>query len=254
MQPSAKQKSNSAPAAVHSAPALSGSEGPLVGTWSHAAPWDDPTVNSRRLGIMAAVGLGFLAIFAVAGGLARNLGSAASCASGEECAQLGARYVQAARVEGARAEGLADVTPDPALAARLFQRACDFGHAGGCNSLGLAFESGSGVPQDYGRAMDHFSRACSGGFAEGCNNQGALYEHGRGVPVNLGDAQRLYTQACRHGSGLGCSNLGVLYTQGRGVPADPAVASRLFQEACKAGSTVGCNNLVDSTPAPLETY
>lgn len=253
MQPSAKQKSNSAPA-VHSAAALSGSEGPLVGTWSHAAPWDDPSATSRRRGIMAAVGLGFLAIFAVVGGLARHLGSTPTCSSGEECAQLGARYAQASRADGAAAEGLADVTKDDALAARLFQRSCDFGHAGGCNSLGLAFESGSGVPQDYGRAMDQFARACSGGFAEGCNNQGALYEHGRGVPVNLGDAQRLYTQACRHGSGLGCSNLGVLYAQGRGVPADPAVASRLFQEACKAGSAVGCNNVVDSTPAPLETY
>lgn len=250
MQPSTNQKSVSAAGktvAAESATqqaAAQQSEGPLVGTWSHAATWDDPSVTSRRLGIMAVVGLGFLAVFAVAGGLARNLGSAASCASGAECAQLGTRYAQ----------GADGVTEDDALAARLFQRSCDFGHAAGCNELALAFESGAGVTQDYQRAMDYFARACSGGFAEGCNNQGALFEHGRGVPVNLGDAQRLYTQACRHGSGVGCSNLGVLYAQGRGVPADPAVASRLFQEACKAGSKVGCSNLVDSTPAPLETY
>lgn len=246
MQPSANQKSvsGSASSTAAESAAAQHSDGPLVGTWTNAATWDDPSVTSRRLGIMAAVGLGFLAVFAVAGGLARNMGSASSCASGEECAQLGTRYAQGA-------EG---VTEDDALAARLFQRSCDFGHAAGCNELALAFEAGAGVPQDYQRAMDYFARACSAGFAEGCNNQGALYEHGRGVPVNLGDAQRLYTQACRHGSGVGCSNLGVLYAQGRGVPADPAVASRLFQEACKAGSKVGCSNLVDSTPAPLETY
>jgi uncharacterized protein len=241
MQPSANQKSVSAARDVNSA-STGSSEGPLVGTWSHAATWDDPSVTSRRLGIMAVVGLGFLAVFAIAGGLARNLGNP-SCASGAECAQLGARYAQ----------GADGVVKDAALAARLYQRSCDFGNAEGCNGLGLAFEAGAGVPQDYARAMDHFARACSGGFAEGCNNQGALYEHGRGVPVNLGDAQRLYTQACRRGSGVGCSNLGVLYAQGRGVPADPAVASRLFQEACKVGSAVGCNNLVDSTPAPVET-
>lgn len=244
MQPSVNQKSRSAsPAAAEAAAAQHGSEGPLVGTWTNAATWDDPSVTSRRLGIMAVVGLGFLAIFAVVGGLARNLGSASTCASGAECAELGARY----------ALGADGVAEDDTLAARLFQRSCDFGHAAGCNELALAFEAGAGVPQDYERAMTYFARACSGGFAEGCNNQGALYEHGRGVPVNLGDAQRLYTQACRHGSGVGCSNLGVLYAQGRGVPADPAVAARLFQEACKAGSTVGCSNLVDSTPAPLET-
>jgi len=219
-------------------------EGPIVGAWSNAAPWDDPSVRSRRLGILAGVGLGFLALFAVAVGLALHLDSNLSCASGDACSQLGVRYAQ----------GAGGVSKDEARAARLFQRACELGDAGGCNNLGLAFQSGQGVPQDYERAMDWFERACSGGFAEGCNNQGALYEHGQGAPVNLGDAQRLYTQACRHGSGLGCSNLGVLYAQGRGVAPNPAEAARLFREACNAGSSVGCNNLLDSTPAPLETF
>jgi TPR repeat protein len=221
-------------------------EGPIAGAWSQpAALWDDPSVTSRRRGIMAGVGLGFLAIFALAGAFARNLSSSGlGCATGEACSQLAVRYAQ----------GADGVARDEPLAARLFQRACDLGDAGGCNNLGLAFQSGQGVPQDYERAMDWFERACSGGFAEGCNNQGALYEHGNGVPVNLGDAQRLYTQACRHGSGLGCSNLGVLYAQGRGVAANPTEAARLFREACNAGSSVGCNNLLDSTASSLETF
>ena len=218
-------------------------DGPIVGTWSNAAPWDDPGVTSRRLTIMAGVGLGFLAIFAVVGALARNLGGAMACSNGADCTQLGERYVA----------GSDGVTKDEALGARLFQRACDLGDASGCNKLGLAFEGGEGVPQDYERAMDLFSRACSGGFAEGCNNQGALYEHGRGVAENLGDAQRLYAQACRHGSGLGCSNLGVLYAQGRGVPVNREEAAKLFREACSLGSSVGCNNVVDSNPVPVET-
>jgi hypothetical protein len=216
-------------------------EGPIVGTWSNAAPWNDASVNSRRLSIMGGVGLGFLAIFAVVGALARNTSTA--CDSGAECTQLGERF----------AAGSGGVTKDEALGARLFQRACELGDASGCNKLGLAFESAEGVPQDYERAMDLFSRACSGGFAEACSNQGALYEHGRGVPENLGDAQRLYTQACRHGSGLGCSNLGVLYALGRGVPVDREEAAQLFREACSLGSSVGCNNVVDSNPVPVET-
>jgi uncharacterized protein len=221
-----------------------GSDGPIVGTWSQAASWDDPSGTSRRRSIMAGVGLGFLAMFAVAGGLARHFATGAlSCSTGAECSQLGVHYAQ----------GTDGVTANVALAARLFQRSCDLGHAGGCNNLGLAFQSGEGVPRDYERAMDYFGRACSGGFAEGCNNQGVMYEHGQGVSANLGDAQRLYTQACRRGSGLGCSNLGVLYAQGRGVPADPVEAARLFREACSVGTSVGCNNLVDSTPAPVET-
>ena len=220
-------------------------EAPIEGSWSNhaqsqAAPWNDPSVTSRRLSIMAGVGLGFLAIFAVVGALARNT---ANCDSGAECTQLGERY----------AAGSDGVTKNEALGARLFQRACELGDASGCNKLGLAFEGADGVPQDYERAMDLFSRACSGGYAEACSNQGALYEHGRGVPENLGDAQRLYTQACRHGSGLGCSNLGVLYAQGRGVPMDREEAAQLFREACRLGSSVGCNNVVDSNPVPVET-
>jgi TPR repeat protein len=239
----ANQKSVSETRATADATDLAGPDGPIVGTWSNysaTAAWDDPSVTSRRLGIMAAVGLGFLALFAVVGGLARNT---ASCESGADCTQLGQRY----------AAGSGGVAKDEALGARLFQRACDLGDAEGCNKLGLAFESGEGVPVDYGRAMDLFTRACSAGAAEGCNNQGALYEHGLGVPENLGDAQRLYTQACRHGSGIGCSNLGVLYAQGRGVPVNREEAARLFRQACSLGSSVGCNNVVNSNPVPVET-
>src|SRR5262245_21371435 len=95
-----------------------GSEGPIVGTWSQAAPWDDPTVRSRRLTIMAGVGLGFLAVFAVAGALARQLGSSAlACATGAECSQIGVNYAQ----------GAGGMDKDEALGARLFQRACDLG-------------------------------------------------------------------------------------------------------------------------------
>jgi uncharacterized protein len=247
MQSSANHKSAlGAPAgqavAGHTAP-VAGAEGPFLDTWSHAAPWNDTSVTSRRLGILAGVALSLVGVLAVAAGLARHFGGpAATCATGAECAQLGAQY----------ANGTDGLVENDALAARLFQRSCDLGDAAGCNNLGLAFESGDGVTQDYQLAMDYFSRACSGGVAEGCNNQGALYEHGRGVGVNLGDAQRLYTQACRHGSGLGCSNLGVLYAQGRGVPADAALAASLFREACSAGSSVGCNNVIGSDPAVTE--
>jgi len=192
---------------------------------------------------MAGVSLGFLACLAVAGATARSLSHASpemTCPTASACNELGVSH----------SSGSAPGAPDVALAARLFQRACDQGHAQGCNNLGLAYLAAKGVPEDYGTAMTYFGRACSGGFAEGCNNQGALYEHGQGVPVNLGDAQRLYAQACRHGSALGCSNLGVLYAEGRGVAVNYGEAARLFAEACSGGSAVGCKNLSDSQPSP----
>lgn len=212
-----------------------------AGGWSAMGEplWKDSTRIERRWTI-AAGSLGFLACLALAGAAVRSLTPAAACATATECNELGAHHAQAP-----------DALPeDLAFAARLFQRACDQGHAPACNNLGLAYQHAEGVPQDYELAMSSFERACSSGFAEGCSNQGALFENGLGVPANFGDAQRLYSQACRRGSALGCSNLGVLFSSGRGVAPDPEAASRLFAEACRAGSTVGCSNLFVSEAPP----
>ena len=219
--------------------ATGGSIGPDVHGWSTPEPaWKEAASASERWTAMVGAGLGALGCLAVGAALFRAFWGPipeAMCADGAACNAAGANYAQAPDAK----------EDDLVLAARLFQRGCELGHAPACNNLGLAHESGSGVPQDYALAMLAFERGCSGGFAESCSNLGTLYEHGLGVPANLGDAQRAYNQACRRGSALGCSNLGVLYAEGKGVPADEAMASRLFATACKAGSDVGCDNLFE---------
>ncbi len=241
--PSAPSPDAGVTAALPGSAAYNPSEG--EGAWSQNAHWNDTSAAPERRWIMAAGGLGFLACLALgaAGVRALSVRSPESvCTTGVECNTLG---IGRAQLANASAEDLR-------VAARLFQRACERGHAPACNNLGLAYESAQGVPQDFGRALTFFERACSGGFAEGCSNQGALHEHGLGVPVNLGDAQRLYTYACRRGSALGCSNLGVLYAQGRSVQPNEGTASRLFAEACRAGSELGCSNLFSSADHPAD--
>lgn len=203
--------------------------------------WKEAAAASGRWWLMVGAGLGVLACVAVAGATLRALSGPSPdtlCSDGIGCNAAGVAYAENA-----------DASDDDLnLAARLFQRSCDLGHGPACNNLGLAHQSGRGVPEDYERAMLAFERACSLGFAEGCSNQGALYEHGLGVSANLGDARRLYNLACRRGSALGCSNLGVLYAKGLGVNEDETVAARLFAGACTAGSEVGCTNLLASEP------
>lgn len=219
---------------------LAGSMSPSGG-WSASEPaaWKDAAAATGRWWMAAGAGFAFLGCLALGAAGFRWLSGPSLetlCSDGVSCNAAGAGYAQAP-----------DATDgDRALAARLFQRGCDLGHAPACNNLGLAYEGAQGVPQDYALAMSAFERACSGDFAEGCSNQGTLFEHGLGVPVNLGDARRAYNQACRRGSALGCSNLGVLYAEGRGVMADEAMAARLFAEACRAGSEIGCANLFES--------
>jgi TPR repeat protein len=210
--------------------------GPVDGAWSQSTSAWSEARRPSRLWIASGVGLGVLGCLAlVAAAFQRFAGTEndAACGNANDCNARAAALLQSP-----------DTSADElAVAARLLSRACDQGHAAACNNLGLAHQSGQGVPIDYDRAKTAFQRACSAGFAEGCSNEGALHEHGLGVPVNLGDAQRLYFQACRRGSALGCSNLGALYAEGRGVVADGAEASRFFTEACSRGSEVGCTNL-----------
>jgi TPR repeat protein len=213
-----------------------------TGGWSAPEPttaWKDAANASGRWWLMIGAGLGALGCLAVGAAALRAFSGPSAeslCTDGLGCNAAGASYAEATDASDA----------DLAMAARLFKRGCDLGHAPACNNLGLAHAGGRGVPQDHVRAMGAFERACSGGFAEGCSNQGTLFEHGLGVPVNVGDAQRAYNQACRRGSALGCSNLGVLYSEGRGVEVNEGTAARLFAEACRAGSQVGCTNLFAS--------
>lgn len=213
-----------------------------TGGWTASEPttaWRDAAAWSERWWLMVGVGLAALGCLAVGAAALRTFSGPSAeslCVDGLGCNAAGASYAEAPEATDA----------DLAMAARLFKRGCDFGHAPACNNLGIAHSSARGVPQDYAAAMTSFERACSGGFAEGCSNQGTLFEHGLGVPVNVGDAQRAYNQACRRGSALGCSNLGVLYSQGRGVEVNEGAAARLFAEACRAGSKVGCTNLFAS--------
>ena len=48
-------------------------------------------------------------------------------------------------------------------AAQLYQKACDSGVAGGCNSLGFLYGEGKGVNRDYQKAAQLYQKTCDGG-------------------------------------------------------------------------------------------
>ena len=125
----------------------------------------------------------------------------------------------------------------------LLTQGCDGGDPSSCNTLGVMYFNGTGVPKDYGKANTLYTKACDGGNANGCNNAGTLYFNGTGVPKDYGKAKTLYTKACDGGNANGCNNLGVLYANGTGVPKDYGKANTLYTKACDGGNPNGCNNL-----------
>jgi TPR repeat protein len=125
----------------------------------------------------------------------------------------------------------------------LYKRACDAGGPGGCLNLGLLYFRGEDVPKDLNRAAALFKRSCDDGGAPGCNNLGLMYHNGDGMPKDLKRSADLYKRACDHGGPAGCTNLGSMYWRGEEVPKDLSQAADLFKRGCDADSPAGCNYL-----------
>jgi hypothetical protein len=125
----------------------------------------------------------------------------------------------------------------------LLEAACNAHNVKACNNLGLFYMNGSGVPQDYFRAMTIFTQTCDAGENAGCINLGDLYHEGKGVEKNDIRAVELFSKACDAGNSTGCTNLGNMYHFGSGVARDDSRALVLYTRACNAGDGQGCNNL-----------
>ncbi len=84
-------------------------------------------------------------------------------------------------------------------------------------NLGLMYYNGTGITQNYKRAVKWYIRSAEQGFAEAQNNLGVMYENGTGTPQNYKTAMKWYTLAAEQGHARAQNNLSVVYLQGEGV-------------------------------------
>ena len=63
-------------------------------------------------------------------------------------------------------------------AAELWQKACDSGEAWGCAILGVFYQDGKGVKQNFSTAKQYYGKACDLGLQPGCDNYKKLNEKG----------------------------------------------------------------------------
>lgn len=73
-----------------------------------------------------------------------------------------------------------------------------------CLFVGLLYEDGKGVRQDYAKATEYHKKGCDLGYAEPCERLGDLYIAGKGVPRNRSSAKRLFGKACDLGEQEAC--------------------------------------------------
>ena len=70
--------------------------------------------------------------------------------------------------------------------------------------LGLLYEYGRGVKQDYRKAREWFEKAATQDNAEAQYNLGVMYTKGEGVRQNYATAKEWYGKACDNGDQEGC--------------------------------------------------
>jgi uncharacterized protein len=120
---------------------------------------------------------------------------------------------------------------DFAAALRLFQPLAEHGDASAQSNLGVMYEQGRGVAQNYREAMRWFRLAALQGDASAQSNLGVMYYKGQGIAQDYGEAMKWYRMAAEQRNPEAQFNLGVMYEEGRGVAQDRVRAHMWFNLA-----------------------
>jgi len=102
-------------------------------------------------------------------------------------------------------------------------------------NLGVRYQRGEGVPQDFALAASWYRKAAEQGLAPAQVNLGLLYVQAQGVPQDYNEAVKWFRKAAEQDFPDGCFKLGVMYTNGTGVPQDHDEAFRLISLAAVRG-------------------
>ena len=117
------------------------------------------------------------------------------------------------------------------------------GDANAQTRLGVLYETGDGVPKDYGKAAHWYRLAANQGVAEAQASLGFLYDEGWGVQQDYGKAAHWYRLAANQGNDHAELYLGTLYYYGRGVPQNYARAYKWWILAKAAGNKYASKDL-----------
>lgn len=141
-------------------------------------------------------------------------------------------------------EGLqAYMRGDDATAVQEFRVLAVQGNANAQFYLGVMYNDGRGVPQDYEQALHWYRRAAERGVAEAQLNLGVMYNAGRGVPQDYGQALHWFRRAAERGLASAQFNLGMMHEEGQGVPQDYALSLYWYRQAAAQGHAGAQNNL-----------
>ena len=79
------------------------------------------------------------------------------------------------------------------------------------SNLGLLYDNGLGVAQDYAKAREWYEKAADKGDANAMASLGLLYHNGQGVAQDYAKAREWYEKAADKGDADAMVNLGLLF-------------------------------------------
>ncbi|MEP6933430.1 MAG: SEL1-like repeat protein [Nitrospirota bacterium] len=131
------------------------------------------------------------------------------------------------------------VTQDYQEAVRWYRLAAAQGHANAQFNLAVMYAHGYGVVQDYQEAIRLYQALAEQGEADAQTNLASMYAHGQGVAHDYQEAARWFQLAAEQGNSLASEGLGLMYYQGQGVPQDYVKSYMWFNLAEKGGVKFG---------------
>jgi hypothetical protein len=129
--------------------------------------------------------------------------------------------------------------PDYEYAFEMYALAASVNDPYAMNRLGLMYDRGEHVDQDFGEAFDWYLKAAEAGLPAAQSNVGSMYNAGDGVRQNYAEALKWFRQAADGGYGYAMYALGDMYLAGNGVAKDAEEAAAWFQKASDAGDANG---------------
>ena len=98
------------------------------------------------------------------------------------------------------------------------------------------------TPRAYAFDLDELLRAANKGDVSASYDLGVMYENGEGVEQDYAKAIEWYRQAANREDASAQANLGVMYAYGRGVEQSHQKALMWSRKACDNNNDLGCKN------------
>lgn len=101
--------------------------------------------------------------------------------------------------------------------------------------MGMAYQKGSGVPNDHEEAVKWYRMAADQDYAVAQTSLGFMYVMGWGVSKDYKEAVKWYRKAADQDYAVAQTSLGLMYEKGSGVPRDYEEAAKWYGKASEQG-------------------